>query len=105
MTASPGSEASKIKEICKNLDIEEVELRTRESDDVKEYLKELKTEKIMVDLPEEFIKMREALLRLFQGYVSELRSRRTFQTVKDMRLRITRKLKQQYLSLESCCRI
>ncbi|MBS3086740.1 DEAD/DEAH box helicase [Candidatus Pacearchaeota archaeon] len=78
MTASPGSEASKIKEICKNLFIEAVELRTRESSDVKTYLKELKFEKIMVDLPEEFLKMREALLRLFQNYVDELRNRKVF---------------------------
>src|SRR3989344_169823 len=78
MTASPGSEASKIKEICKNLFIEAVELRTRESSDVKTYRKELKFEKIMVDLPEEFLKMREALLRLFQNYVDELRNRKVF---------------------------
>src|SRR3989344_4708605 len=45
ITASPGSEAGKIKEICKNLFIEAVELRTRESSDVKTYLKELKFEK------------------------------------------------------------
>src|SRR3989338_8694700 len=54
MTDSPGSEASKIKEICKNLLIEAVEL------------------------PEEFLKMREALLRLFQNYVDELRNRKVF---------------------------
>src|SRR3989339_169245 len=41
LTASPGNEASKIKEICKNLSIEEVELRTRDSPDVKKYLQTL----------------------------------------------------------------
>ena len=78
MTASPGSEASRIKEICRNLSIEAVELRTRESPDVKSYLKELETEKIMVELPEEFVKIRDSLLRLFQGYISELKARKTF---------------------------
>ena len=38
LTASPGSDFQKIKDICKNLSIEEIELRTRESDDVKKYL-------------------------------------------------------------------
>jgi len=76
LTASPGSEITKIKEICKNLSIEEVELRTRESKDVKPYLKELKFEKIMIDLPIEFIKMRDALLKLFNSYISELRNRK-----------------------------
>ena len=77
MTASPGSEVPRIKEICRNLSIEAVELRTRESPDVKNYLKELETEKVMVDLPEDFVKMRDSLLRLFQEYISELRGRRT----------------------------
>ena len=76
LTASPGSEAHKIKEICKNLSIEEVELRTRDSEDVKPYLQELKFEKIIVDLPPEFIKIRDALLRLFNTYISELRNRK-----------------------------
>jgi len=76
LTASPGSEASKIKEICRNLSIEEVELRTRDSPDVKKYLQELTFEKIMVEFPEEFQKVRNSLLGLFQEYIEELRGRR-----------------------------
>ncbi len=76
LTASPGSETSKIKEICKNLSIEEVELRTRDSEDVKQYLQELKFEKIIVDLPPEFIKIRDSLLKLFNAYILELRNRK-----------------------------
>ena len=76
LTASPGSEKSKIKEICKNLSIEEVELRTRDSSDVKEHLQELEFEKIMLDFPAEFQDMRHILLKLFGEYVSELRERK-----------------------------
>ena len=76
LTASPGSEKAKIKEICKNLSIEEVELRTRESTDVKQHLQELEFEKIMVDFPPEFEDMRHVLLKLFNDYVSELRERK-----------------------------
>jgi Fanconi anemia group M protein len=76
LTASPGSEKSKIKEICKNLFIEEVELRTRESPDVKEYLQKLEFEKEMIDLPPEFEEIRQVLLRIFENYVDELRSRK-----------------------------
>ena len=76
LTASPGSEASKIKEICENLSIEEVELRTRDSDDVKPYLQELKFKKEFVDLPEEFLKIKNALTRLFDDYTTELRNRK-----------------------------
>jgi len=78
LTASPGSEVSKIREICKNLSIEEVELRTRESPDVAPYLQELEFEKIMLELPEKYQEIREALLRLFHRYVSELRNRKVF---------------------------
>jgi Fanconi anemia group M protein len=76
LTASPGSEKSKIKEICKNLSIEEVELRTRDSDDVKKYLQELEFEKIDLDFPLEFEKIREPLKKLFNDYVTELRTRK-----------------------------
>jgi Fanconi anemia group M protein len=76
LTASPGSEKSKIKEICKNLFIEEVELRGRDSSGVKEYLQELEFEKIMLDFPPEFEDMRKVLLKLFNDYIEELRTRK-----------------------------
>jgi ERCC4-related helicase len=76
LTASPGSEILKIKEICKNLSIEEVELRTRNSDDVREYLQELEFEKIVVGFPAEFEEIRQALLKLFYEYTDELRKRK-----------------------------
>jgi ERCC4-related helicase len=76
LTASPGSDASKIKEICKNLSIEKVELRTRDSEDVKEYLQKLDFEKILVKFPPEFEEMKHILLKLFNRYVEELRSRK-----------------------------
>ena len=59
LTASPGSDKAKINEICRNLSIEEVELKTRDSEDVKKYIQELKFEKKIVELPEEFNFMRE----------------------------------------------
>ena len=76
LTASPGNEASKIKEICKNLSIEEVELRTRDSPDVKKYLQELEFEKIMIDFPIEFQEMKHVLLKLYDRYVEELKYRK-----------------------------
>ena len=76
LTASPGSDPRKIKEICRNLNIEEVELRTRESPDVKEYLQELKTEQIKVDFPAEMEEIRHVLKKLFNSYVEELKRRR-----------------------------
>ncbi|MDE1848411.1 MAG: DEAD/DEAH box helicase [Nanoarchaeota archaeon] len=75
LTASPGSDTAKIREICKNLSIEDVELRTRESEDIKHNLQELEFEKIQVDLPSEFIELREIIRRIHDEYIDELKSR------------------------------
>lgn len=45
LTASPGGDKKTIKEVCDNLAIESVEIRTRDSPDVKKYLQELNFEK------------------------------------------------------------
>ncbi len=74
LTASPGSDQKKIKEICNNLCIKEVELRTRDSLDVKQYLQELKFTKIEVQFPPEFEEMRSLLNELFQEYIYKLKA-------------------------------
>ncbi len=76
LTASPGSDAGKIKEICRNLSIEEVELKTRDSEDVKEYLQELKFEKIIIDFPEKLNEIRNLLKKILNTYVEELKNRK-----------------------------
>lgn len=75
LTASPGSDKQKIKDICKNLSIEEVELRTRESPDVKNYLQKLKFEKIEVEFPKEFEQIRSLLRSIYKYYVDDLRAK------------------------------
>ncbi len=75
LTASPGSKDSKIKDICKNLFIEEVEIRIRESEDVKEYIQELRFEKIYVDFPSELEEIRQVLKNLLDRYIEEMRKR------------------------------
>jgi len=75
MTASPGSDKKKIKEICKNLNIEKVELRTRDDVDVKKYLQKLEFEKIMVPFPLKFEEIRQLLKIIFDGYIDELKHR------------------------------
>ena len=76
LTASPGSDKGKIKEICKNLSVEEVEVRTRQSEDVKEYIQELEFEKILLNFPKEFEEMRQAMKKIFNDYIDELKSRK-----------------------------
>ena len=75
LTASPGSDSKKIKEIAKNLLIEEIEIRTRDSTDVIEYLQELEFEKKMVEFPKEFLEIKVMLKEIYSSYVDELRQR------------------------------
>lgn len=54
MTASPGNDISKILEVCKNLEISNIEIRTKYDPDVKPYVHDLKIMWKEVDLPKEF---------------------------------------------------
>lgn len=53
LTASPGSTKTKIEEICKNLFIDAVEIRTEEDEDVKDYIQNKEVEYINIELQEE----------------------------------------------------
>lgn len=73
LTASPGSSADIIKQICAHLAIEEIELRHRDSEDVKPYIQELEFQKIEVPFPQEFIELRILLKRIFDNATNKLR--------------------------------
>jgi len=75
LTASPGHDPDKVKEICAHLDIEEIEIRTRDSPDVKPYLQDREFETINVDFPKEFAEIKVLLKRIFDSKVEQLQSR------------------------------
>jgi ERCC4-related helicase len=75
LTASPGVDSSKIKEICKHLNIEEIEVRNRESPDVKPYLQELEFTKVEVPFPKEFIEIKILLNQIFNKKINQLKNR------------------------------
>lgn len=75
LTASPGSDKNKVTQICKNLDIEKLEIRTRESSDVKPYLQELEFKKHEVPFPKEFEEIRVLLKNIYNKKVEQLKSR------------------------------
>lgn len=75
LTASPGSEKEKVKEICKHLDIKKIELRTRESKDVKPYLQEREFQKVEVPFPEEFVEIKVLLQKIYDSKIEQLKSR------------------------------
>ncbi len=73
LTASPGSDAEKINEVCKNLYIEGVELRTDNDPDVRPYIQETDISWIMVDFPEEFKAIRKHLKDCYTQKINEVK--------------------------------
>lgn len=76
LTASPGTEKKIIEQVAKNLDIEKIEIRTRDSSDVKEYLQEVKFDIEKVDFPSEFQAIRDSLKKIFDRKIEELKNRK-----------------------------
>ena len=54
ITASPGSDVSQILQVCKNLDISNIEIRTQQDSDVRPYVYSLKIDWKEIVLPKEF---------------------------------------------------
>lgn len=102
LTASPGHEASKIQEICKNLGIEAIEIRTRESPDVKPYLQKLTYVPIKVEFPQELNEIRSLLKSLYDKKIEELINRKLLLTkaTKKTLLELQTKLKNMIISGE-----
>src|SRR4030042_559700 len=61
LTASPGATREKINDICNNLFIKSVEIRTEVDTDVEEYVQPIQRDFVYVDFPEEFKKIRTLL--------------------------------------------
>jgi len=73
LTASPGSDKAKINEICKNLSIGHVEIRTETDSDVKEYVQPTQLEVIEVDLTDEMKAAQQNLHLAFQDSMARLK--------------------------------
>ncbi|AIF69703.1 DEAD/DEAH box helicase [Palaeococcus pacificus DY20341] len=73
LTASPGSNEEKIREIIRNLHIEHVEIRTESSPDVKPYVQGVKLEWIKVELPELYKEVRKLLREMLKDSLKPLK--------------------------------
>jgi len=74
LTASPGSEVEKIEEVCQNLFIEAVEIRTEKDPDVQPYVQEVDIEWIKVSLTEELQKVQRLLQQCIKGKKEQLKN-------------------------------
>jgi ERCC4-related helicase len=73
LTASPGSDEDKIKRICKNLFVDAVEIRTDSDEDVKPYIKEIETEYVKVELPDNLKIAQEKLKKALNSRLEKLK--------------------------------
>ncbi|MFH0979232.1 MAG: DEAD/DEAH box helicase [Candidatus Woesearchaeota archaeon] len=73
LTASPGADNEKIQEVCTNLFIEAIEVRTNEDADVKPYSQEIKIEWREVELGAELTKVQYFLKRYINERLNKLK--------------------------------
>ena len=73
LTASPGSDMEKIEEVCKNLCIEHIEVRTDKDVDVMPYIKEIEIEWVKVSLPPIFSDIQRLINLVIQERMQKLK--------------------------------
>ena len=73
LTASPGTDIEKITEVCKNLYIEDVEIRTDQDPDVKPYIKEVDIKWINVELNSYFKRIQNYLNDCYNSKITEIK--------------------------------
>jgi len=74
LTASPGSDLEKIREVCRNLFIEEIEMRSQDDPDVQPYVKAIDVEWVKVDLPKDFEQVRNYLISCYESKMEKVKS-------------------------------
>lgn len=74
LTASPGNNVETIKEVCNNLFIDQVEVRTEDDIDVKPYVQDVQMEIVKVDLPPSFLKIKGFFDILIKSKLTELKN-------------------------------
>ena len=73
LTASPGATKEKISEICDNLGVKSVDIRTEQDNDVKPYVQQKEVEQVRVSLPPSFMEIREMINSVYQKKLGHLR--------------------------------
>lgn len=74
LTASPGSTKAKIEEICTNLGIEAVEIRSDEDEDVSEFVQNKTIEYIEVELPTELREIHNLMKEVYRSRLEHVKS-------------------------------
>ncbi len=73
LSASPGASREKIDEICENLGVKAVDVRSERDSDVRPYVKEKEIEQVRVSLPPSFLAIKALLDEVYRKKVGQLR--------------------------------
>ncbi|XP_035213323.1 Fanconi anemia group M protein-like, partial [Stegodyphus dumicola] len=76
LTATPGSDTQAVKQVLSNLLISHVEMRTEDSDDVKQYTQARDIEKIVVPLGDKLTSLKSKFLDIINMYLKRLSQRK-----------------------------
>jgi len=79
LTASPGSDLAKIEEVCQNLFIENIEIRTEKDSDIKEFVQDVDIKWLEVDFPKEFLEIKVLLETSIKKKVQDIKELGYFQ--------------------------
>lgn len=102
LTASPGATKDKIEQVCKNLYMDEIEIRTEEDGDVEPYVQKIKMEWKMVELPEEFKQVHKLIYQALKERYNKLKEMEFTDTV-DLKKRDLLQMQGRFRSLLSKC--
>ena len=100
LTASPGATQEKIQEICDNLFIKNVEIRSENDLDVERYVQPVERENIYVEIPEEFKKTKMLLEEVLKDDIYWLKEHHytfTYKPTKKMLLDTQRRVTASYM--------
>ncbi len=72
MTASPGSDYERIKEVCGNLDLRRIDIKSDDDPDVSPYVFDTYVNRIEVNIPPDLVKVSAILRAMLDRYTDEL---------------------------------
>ncbi|MEA2071389.1 MAG: helicase-related protein [Asgard group archaeon] len=114
LSASPGTKKERIIEICRNLFIQEIECRSKNNPEIKEYVQEVDIEKIEVPLPQSFDEVLSYITELGNQETMFLKHKNVFDKsfnytykgeILKLKKELSKQFKQNYLTIMSCNRL
>ncbi|MDO5847961.1 MAG: DEAD/DEAH box helicase [Methanobrevibacter sp.] len=81
LTASPGSDTNKIKEVCENLYIQNIVVKSEQDKDVKPYLNPVKIDWIKIKMSDELNKIKELVNKSLKTRLKALKNMKVINTI------------------------